>query len=88
MKKNLEKNLQKSGRKKNQVFLDSPEASPRAVKISDYLNKYTQHVKEPTHDYGSVLDHIYTKDIDVDLVGYHYTYYSDHHAVCFKVKIP
>ena len=40
--------------------------------------EYTQHVKGPTTDYGSLLDHMYTKNVNVVKSQVRDCYYSDH----------
>ena len=45
---------------------------------------FLQHVKVPTTDYGSLLDHVYTKNICDVTVDVQDAYYSDHDKVfCF-----
>lgn len=45
-----------------------------------------QYVTEPTHEKGSILDHLYSsvKPISIDL---HSVVYSDHDAICTEIKM-
>lgn len=48
---------------------------------------FHQHVKSPTTDYGSLLDHVYVnrkERVVVDIVD---TYYSDHDTVCVALDL-
>ena len=54
--------------------------------IYDYLTgqSFNQHVTEPTTDYRSLLDHIYTKNVDQIVVNVQDCYFSDHDKTfCF-----
>ena len=49
---------------------------------------FKQHVSKPTTDYGSALDHIYSRRIKDIVVDVQDTYYSDHDRVfCFFEKV-
>ena len=58
----------------------------RRNSIYDYLTgqSFNQHVKDPTTDYGSLLDHIYTKNVAQVVVDIQDCYFSDHDKTfCF-----
>ena len=49
---------------------------------------FKQHVSKPTTDYGSLLDHVYSRRINDIVVDIADTYYSDHDRVfCFFEKV-
>ena len=49
---------------------------------------FKQHVSKPTTDYGSILDHVYSRRINDIVVDIADTYYSDHDRVfCFFEKV-
>lgn len=49
---------------------------------------FKQHITSATHRDGGLLDHIYTRKIDVIKTGNIYTYYSDHLAVFLQITVP
>ena len=46
---------------------------------------FSQVVDIPTSIYGTVIDHVYVKGIEQEH-HLHYPYYSDHEAVCVRLK--
>ena len=50
-------------------------------------NGYKQHVQKPTTDYGSILDHVYTKGQQNVATEVMDTYYSDHDTVSISLKL-
>ena len=48
---------------------------------------FQQHIADVTHREGGLLDHIYTKDLDVDASGTVHCYYSDHCAVYIAPRL-
>ena len=61
-------------------------------KLSDLLADYKQMITEPTHITGSLIDHVYVKQITVlDQFVCHSTikniYFSDHVAIKIRLKI-
>lgn len=59
--------------------------------LSDNLQSmgFHQHVNTPTTDYGSCLDHVYTKNIDINDINIHVVdcYFSDHDYIFVSLKI-
>ena len=49
---------------------------------------FNQHVKDPTTDYGSLLDHIYTKNVAQVVVDIQDCYFSDHDKTFCFVSAP
>jgi hypothetical protein len=48
----------------------------------------TQHVKEPTHEAGNIIDLILANfEIPSENIFHHHPYYSDHNAICVVVPI-
>ena len=63
------------------------EKDPKHVHNFIIENPFVQHVKVPMTDYGSLLDHIYTRNIDVIIVNVQDCYYNDHDKTfCFYPK--
>ena len=62
--------------------------------ISKYLLEagFTQHVNEPTHIKGRLLDHLYfrpgKRPVTTPSIYRYSPYYSDHDAICATIKIP
>ena len=46
---------------------------------------FSQVVTMPTNIYGTTIDHVYVKGI-LQKYFLHYPYYSDHEAVCVRLK--
>ena len=65
------------------------EAEDRKVIGDCFLkNGFKQHVTKPTTDYGSALDHVYSRGINDIVIDIQDTYYSDHDRVfCFFEKV-
>ena len=53
-------------------------------KVKDFMQSlgFIQTIKEPTHEAGSLLDHIYLRDINMDESDVQDVYFSDHSAIC------
>ena len=71
----------------NENLLDVERHNP--VYSSLVSNGYQQHVEVPTSDYGSLLDHVYTRNIDVEdiVVDVQDAYYSDHDKTFCFIKL-
>ena len=54
------------------IYLQSP--------LPGFLSNlgFQQHVTDPTHRFGGLLDHIYTRNIQLSRTETHFCYYSDH----------
>ena len=65
------------------------EVQDRKVISECFLNiGFIQHVTKPTTDYGSALDHVYSRGISDIVIDIQDTYYSDHDRVfCFLEKV-
>ena len=52
-------------------------------------NGFTQHVKSPTHDNGTLIDHVYTSDMLNNMINIEVPdcYYSDHDIVICTISI-
>ena len=64
-----------------------PQTQSKCMKICHAMQTlgYSQIIHEPTHDTGSQLDHIYVKNINMDLTDVQDIYFSDHDATyCFQ----
>ena len=55
--------------------------------IQSLLQKhgYSQHVQIPTTEKGTLIDHVYTKDIDNIVIEVQQTYYSFHEAILISL---
>ena len=53
-----------------------------------FLNAgFTQHVKSPTRDSGTLLDHVYTRHMQEVETEVSNTYFSDHDTVYCYIKV-
>ena len=65
---------------------DSPHPNP-STEILDTLvtHGFTQLITEATYEHGSLLDHIYVRNVDIDGSDVQDVYFSDHSSVyCFQ----
>ena len=56
------------------------------IQASLAADNFQQQVDQPTTDYGSLLDHIYTSNVAVKASGVWDCYYSDHDATFIKIR--
>ncbi len=58
--------------------------APTSHKVKDFMQSlgFIQTIKEPTHEAGSLLDHIYLRNINMDESDVQDVYFSDHSAIC------
>ncbi len=66
----------------------TPEPNP-CTKILDAMTAigFTQLIKKPTHEHGSLLDHIYERNTAMNLADVQDCYFSDHNSTyCLEIK--